>query len=123
IPKGLREELSGADILSYRILSYERNRRGFIRPGNYPRLALACVSTHDHQTMAGWWDGKDVAMRAEHGLVPEEAAEAQRQERTIEQQDIRKAFKSVGIALPDEAGTTRDEFIAALVTGAYRYLA
>ena len=123
IPKGLREELSAADILSYRILSYERNRRGFIRPGNYPRRALACVSTHDHQTMAGWWQGEDVAMRAKHGLVPEEAAEAQRQERAIEQEDIRKAFKSVGIDLPDESGAKRDEFTGALVTGAYRYLA
>jgi 4-alpha-glucanotransferase len=122
IPKGLRETLSDANVLSYRILSYEKNKRGFTPPGNYPALALACVSTHDHQTMSGWWRGEDVTMRAHHGLVPEQAAKEQYEERERDRADTRRAFKAVGVTLPDE-NKDKAEFHTALVTGAYRYIA
>jgi 4-alpha-glucanotransferase len=122
IPKGLRETLSEANVLSYRIMSYEKDKRGFIPPHRYPALALACLSTHDHQTMSGWWRGKDVEMRARHGLVPKESAKQQHREREQDRADTRRALKSAGIVLPDEE-VGRPEFVAALVTGAYHYLA
>ncbi|WP_426232233.1 4-alpha-glucanotransferase [Pararhizobium sp. DWP3-4] len=59
-----------ARILSYRILSYEREDDGFKPVDAYPRLSLACISTHDHQTLAGRWRSADSKARAEHGIVP-----------------------------------------------------
>lgn len=121
IPRGLRETLGNANVLSYRILSYEKSKHGFIPPGRYPPLALACVSTHDHQTMAGWWRGEDVKMRSRYGLVPVEAAKQQQQERERDRADILRALKAAGITLKDKSNN--DEFVTMLVTGAYRYLA
>lgn len=123
IPKGLRETLQNSNILSYRILSYEKTPKSFVAPSRYPALALACVSTHDHQTMSGWWRGKDVDMRQRHGLVPKEGAEEQFQERDHERTALRRAFKAEGISLPVQEEGAADGFVEALVTGAYRYVA
>ncbi|MGK9286419.1 4-alpha-glucanotransferase [Sinorhizobium meliloti] len=123
VPRGLRDQLSAANILSYRILSYEKRNRGFAAPARYPRLALACVSTHDHQTMVGWWNGADIDMRLEHRLVPTDAAKEERQERERERARITRAFNAAGIALPPYKHSRREqEFMQALVVSAYRYV-
>ncbi|NRP75928.1 4-alpha-glucanotransferase [Ensifer psoraleae] len=125
IPKGLREQMCAANILSYRILTYEKSKRGFRPPEHYPRLALACLSTHDHQTIVGWWRGADIEMRVKHHLVPEQAAKLEREERERERANLRRALKKHGIVLPGGAtASIHDmEFVHALVEGAYRYLA
>ena len=82
--------------MSYRILSYERNEAGFIAPNEYPSLSLACVSTHDHQTFQGWWAGKDISVRAKHGLVPPDATEAHFKEREAERDELVRAFQDAG---------------------------
>jgi glycogen operon protein len=38
-------------------------------------LAAACVSTHDLPTLAGWWNGTDIAERQGLGLLDHEGAE------------------------------------------------
>lgn len=122
IPRGLRDILSNENILSYRILSYEKTARGFTPPSQYPELALACVSTHDHQTMSGWWRGNDVEMRFHHGLIGREAFNDQLSERDQERKALRRAFQRVGIRVPLEETADR-KFAEALTTGSYRYLA
>ena len=123
IPEGLRDTLQQSRILSYRILSYEKTQRRFISPSKYPRLALACVSTHDHQTMNGWWRGKDVKMRQDHGLIPDESAAEQFEERDRDRAALRRAFKAEGIILPPEKSIAESDFVEDLVAGAYKYLA
>jgi len=79
VPAGLRERLAEADILSYRVLWFERDDQGFVDPARYPEKAAACVTTHDLPTIAGWWTGADVAERHALGLADgEDAAEALR---------------------------------------------
>ncbi len=56
-------------ILSYRIFFFERREDGFIPPADYPRDALACLSTHDLPTFRGWWKGDDVALRQRFGFI------------------------------------------------------
>jgi glycogen operon protein len=68
VPDGLREALGGARILSYRVLWFEREGRAFRPPEHYPRLAAACVATHDIPTLAGWWAGADIEERERLGL-------------------------------------------------------
>ena len=60
-PEGLRERLAAADVLSYRVLWFERDGARFTAPSRYPAKAAACVSTHDLPTIAGWWSGTDIA--------------------------------------------------------------
>ena len=67
VPEGLREQLAAAQILSYRVMRFEREGEGFLPPERYPRLAVACVATHDLPPLAGWWEGNDLTEAA--GLV------------------------------------------------------
>ncbi len=69
VPAGLRERLAEADILSYRVLWFERDDQGFVDPARYPEKAAACVTTHDLPTIAGWWTGADIAERHALGLA------------------------------------------------------
>ncbi|MEI6160159.1 MAG: 4-alpha-glucanotransferase, partial [Roseococcus sp.] len=84
VPDGLREAMGASRILSYRVLWFEREAREFRPPANYPRLAAACVATHDIPTLAGWWEGADIAEREALGLLDSAAAADARAERAGE---------------------------------------
>ncbi len=92
LPQGLQHDLAAANILSYRILSYERDDAGFKAAVDYPALALACISTHDHQTLTGWWRGADIALRAEHGIVSPELTRQHENERHAERRQLIQAI-------------------------------
>jgi glycogen debranching enzyme GlgX len=83
VPEGMSEALAASNILSYKVLWFER-QDGHIRPpAKWRRLAAACVSTHDLATLAGWWNGADIAEKrillllddpeAEHNRATEKA--------------------------------------------------
>ncbi|HET9748114.1 MAG TPA: 4-alpha-glucanotransferase [Casimicrobiaceae bacterium] len=68
VPDAVRAALAASDVLSYRVLLFERDANGvFNAPATYPEAALATASTHDLPTLAGWWAGHDIAVRAAHG--------------------------------------------------------
>jgi (1->4)-alpha-D-glucan 1-alpha-D-glucosylmutase len=79
VPDEVRATLGAAGVLSYRLLYFERSEGGeFKPPADYPKQALVAASTHDLPTLAGWWAGRDLTLRAELGLFPTpEAREAQ----------------------------------------------
>jgi (1->4)-alpha-D-glucan 1-alpha-D-glucosylmutase len=71
VPADVRAALAAAGVLSYRLLYFERNPAGeFSAPAEYPEQALVAASTHDLPTLAGWWTGRDIAVRAALGLLP-----------------------------------------------------
>ena len=105
VPEGLRATLAEAKVLSYRVLPFERDDEGFKPPGAYPRLAWACVATHDLPPLAGWWDGLDIDERLELKLMtPEEAARAH-VERAADKQALIEALEEAGLVAAD-AGST-----------------
>jgi glycogen operon protein len=61
VPEGLRQKLSTANILSYRVLWFEQDRERFYPPENYPRLAASCLSSHDLKPFHGWRESGDRA--------------------------------------------------------------
>lgn len=69
VPEGLRDELAAAHVLSYRVMCFERDGKAFVPPNRYPRLAAACVATHDLPPLAGWWEGEDLAEALKLGLL------------------------------------------------------
>ena len=78
VPEELRGALGDAGVLSYRVLLFEHEETGaFKPPAMYPTQALVTASTHDLPTLAGWWDARDLALRAELGLFPTEASREQ----------------------------------------------
>lgn len=124
LPKGLQDDLAEARILSYRILSYERTKDGF-KPGDaYPALSLACISTHDHQTMAGWWRGADISTRADHGILPADITQAHREERKAERDDLGRALHEAGIKQSAQrpSDSASDEALSGLVVDAHRFI-
>ncbi|MCH8476918.1 MAG: 4-alpha-glucanotransferase [Wenzhouxiangella sp.] len=55
VPEGFRERMAEANMLSTRVLPFERHPSGlFKRPDTYPALACACAATHDLPTLAAW---------------------------------------------------------------------
>ena len=125
LPEGLQDDLSEAQILSYRILSYERDEDSFKPADVYPALALACISTHDHQTLAGWWRGADIKVRAEHGIVPPDVTEKHVEERKHERQDLKDALEESGAEPPERLPpkTANEERLSDLVVSAHRFIA
>jgi 4-alpha-glucanotransferase len=83
VPKDVPPALEKWGILSSKVLYFERNSRGAFKPAErYPRLALATANTHDMPTIAGFWAGRDIDVRAEVGLIAnDEDAERARDER------------------------------------------
>jgi len=70
VPDEVRRALAQNDILSYRVLLFERGTGGeFKAPDSYPQGALAVASTHDLPTLAGWWEGRDIHLRADQGQL------------------------------------------------------
>jgi glycogen operon protein len=74
VPAGFREKMAAADVLSYRVLWFERDGERFIAPSAYEAKAIACVSTHDLPTLRGWWEGEDIREKEALGLLSAEQA-------------------------------------------------
>lgn len=125
LPEGLQDDLAQARILSYRILSYERTEDGFKPAEAYPALSLACISTHDHQTFAGWWRGADITTRAEHGILPPDITQAHQEERKMERRDLVQALDDAGIEQPARlpSGSAEDSALTGIVVDAHRFIA
>ena len=94
VPEGMSDALAASRILSYSVLWFER-RDGHLRPPpEWRLLAAACVSTHDLPTLAGWWNGADIAEKRALGLLVSEAAETERRDekaaliRLLRQQEL-----------------------------------
>jgi 4-alpha-glucanotransferase len=64
----VREVLAAADILSYRLVWFEKSA-----PRSFPEAALAAITTHDLPTVAGLWTDADLQVQSELGLSPNEA--------------------------------------------------
>jgi len=75
VPDEVRRAFAEFGVLSYRVLLFERTDAGdFKPPADYPAHALVAASTHDLPTLAGWWEGRDVELRHEFGLLSAEEA-------------------------------------------------
>lgn len=105
VPEGFREAMQAANVLSYRVFVFERNRDGsFIPPGAYPPLAAASAATHDLATLKGYWLGNDIGWRHRLALYPDAAAEAadateRRRDRTL----LLQALVREGLLAPESA--------------------
>ena len=98
VPEGFRDAMDDFDILSYRILYFEQDGRAFRAPATWPANALACISTHDLPTLAGWWRAEDVDLRREHGLVSAEDTPDHEAQRGRERRAMLRLLRADGLA-------------------------
>jgi 4-alpha-glucanotransferase len=117
VPDGFSERMAEANILSYRVLSFEHDDNELIAPHEYPRLALSVAGNHDLPTLPGWWSGSDIDLREKLNLFPQEgAAQQARSSREQERELMLKSFKEQQLIPDDEIGP--DQFSEA----AHRFL-
>ena len=97
VEPAVREEMRARKMLSYRVMYFEADG-----PERFPELALACVTNHDLPTIAGLWNGRDIADQQEIGLEVDEAAERGLRDR-----------------LQERAGVTTNAAVEDVIVGAY----
>jgi 4-alpha-glucanotransferase len=88
VPEGFRERAAAANVLSYRVLRFERDAHRFFGPQEYPRLAVAVSGNHDLPTLRGWWQGADLALEHEHGVLADDGLAAARQRRDADRRAL-----------------------------------
>jgi 4-alpha-glucanotransferase len=93
VPSGFREELAAAKILSYRVLFFEKDEEQFLRPDQYPTLALSVASNHDLPTVQGWWKGSDIDLKDDLALYPNGPSEA-REGRAIDRELLARTLRA-----------------------------
>ena len=127
VPDEVRHALAQTGVLSYRLLYFERQPGGeFKPPREYPVQAIVAASTHDLPTLAGWWEGRDIALRTQLGLFPTDTLrESQIVGRAQDRARLLLALEREG-ALPE--GMVPDPvsvpaLTAALATSIHCYLA
>ena len=65
IPNYVRHMLVEMKIPGYKVLRWEREDNGYYRePRNFPAVSLCTTSTHDTETVRGWWETMDRQERA-----------------------------------------------------------
>ena len=85
----VRQALAQFNVLSYRLLYFERGPDGsFKRPDEYPPLAIVSSTTHDLPTLAGFWTGRDIESRRAANLVDEVGYRAQWTSREHDKQQL-----------------------------------
>lgn len=118
VPAGFRERMAAAQVLSYRVLMFERDAKGFVAPERYPPLALAVAGNHDLPTVHAWWRHSDLALKRALHLYPtsDDASRAEA-ERHRDQADLIAALREVGLEEGDDHG------IDAVLAAVHRFLA
>ena len=76
VPDGFNARLRAHGIAGMNVLWFMRAPRptpdgvpAFLPPRRWPRDAVAMTTTHDLPTLAGWWQGVDIAQRLDAGLL------------------------------------------------------
>jgi 4-alpha-glucanotransferase len=103
VPREVPGTLERWSILSSRVLYFERTSDGEYRaPSSYERLSLTTANTHDMATLAGFWQGRDVALKRSVGLI--ESDEQMKEATKAREQDKRalmRALRDAGCGMRD----------------------
>jgi 4-alpha-glucanotransferase len=89
VPPDVPPALAKWGVLSSKVLYFERGDRGsFTAATAYAAEALATANTHDMATLAGFWEGRDVQLRADVGLIKPPDVRAAREERARDKREL-----------------------------------
>lgn len=95
----IKRTLCDGGFLSYRLLLFEKTKKGnFKPPARYPLQAMVAVTTHDLPTLKGYWEGRDIAWKEKLGLYPNPRfAENDRRQRTSDKHALLLALRKEGL--------------------------
>jgi 4-alpha-glucanotransferase len=69
LPHGFGPQLNAAGIAGLRVMWFEREGKSFKPPQTWTPTAVAMTTTHDLPTVAGWWEGRDIELRAQLNMA------------------------------------------------------
>jgi (1->4)-alpha-D-glucan 1-alpha-D-glucosylmutase len=127
VPDEVRAALAPMGVFSTRLLYFEREADGSLKPpGAWPENAVVAVTTHDLPTLAGFWQGLDIELRARLALFPDQRVrEEQVRLRAEDRKRLLLALEEQGLlpvgADADPAGFPR--LTPELAAAVYLYLA
>ena len=127
VPDAVRDALHPMNVLSTRLLYFERQENGRLQPPQaYPENAAAAVTTHDLPTLAGFWQGLDIDLRAQLHLFPDDEMRNQQVvTRSEDRAQLLVALEGEGV-LPPGSGmqpVAFPEMTVELAAAVYTYLA
>jgi 4-alpha-glucanotransferase len=125
VPAGFRERMADDNILSYRVLYFEKDGERFKRPDEYPGLALACITTHDLATLSGFWRSADIDLKHRLELYPSQEAESdERAGRNADRLQLLRTLLSSDMLPEGMDAENPDVHMAPVLSAAlHRYLA
>lgn len=128
VEDAVREALAQADVLSYRLLYFEKQHDvgRFNPPEAYPAAALVAIGTHDLATFAGWWTAADLRERLALDLFPDSAVfDQQLMDRAQERIALMQALQQAGLLSREEVAQAAGRALpsARLVEAAHAFLA
>jgi len=112
VPAGFRKILAEVGIAGMDVLWFARKDGEFLPPNRWRRDALAMTSTHDLPTIAGWWKGKDIAVRKSLGLLAEGEGQKELRHRAQDREDLSDAFQKAGVSPEPSVASPVDAAIA-----------
>ena len=106
VPPEMSHAMAERAVYSYRVLLFEKHADGsFLRPDEYPRRAIATVTTHDLPTLGGYWTGNDIELRRNLALYPSDEVRQQvLHERVRDRQALVAALERAGLKSAGSAG-------------------
>jgi len=127
VPDEVHDALQPMGVMSTRLLYFERREDGRLKPPQaYPVTAVASVTTHDLPTLAGFWQGLDIDLRAELHLFPDDEIRNQQfVGRAEDRAQLLVALEGEGL-MPTGSGLHLVDFPAmtsVLARAVYAYLA
>ena len=124
VPPEMSHAMNDRTVYSYRVLLFEKRPDGsFMAPGEYPRRAIATVTTHDLPTLRGYWSGGDIDLRQRLSLYPdEETRQHVADERVRDRHALLAALEANGLQ-PAGASAAPDGYTDALSHAIHVYLA
>jgi 4-alpha-glucanotransferase len=119
VPAEVPPALEKWGILSSKVLYFEHDEQGYLPAKRYERRALATANTHDMATLAGFWEGSDIALRRDAEIIDDDAA--RKAERTRERERKHLVSRLAADGALDDGREPRDD--AELVGAVHRFLA
>ncbi|HEU4699585.1 MAG TPA: 4-alpha-glucanotransferase [Gemmatimonadales bacterium] len=120
VPEGFGTLLASWGILSSQLLWFERTEGGGFEPAaSYSRRALVTTTTHDHTPVAAFWEGGDLEVRRELGLLDDAQLDGARGHRQHERHLLIERLRADGAWDGEEWPVT----VGALGAAVHRFLA
>ncbi|MGA8276788.1 MAG: 4-alpha-glucanotransferase [Rhodanobacteraceae bacterium] len=125
VPHGFRDQMQRLGILGTDVLCFMRNASGaFLAPHEWRPDAVAMTTTHDLPTLAGWWDGNDIDVRAQAGGLSATAVADERVHRSGDRDQladaIRNALDHSTLSVDSDTDTLVDAAVAFVGASASR---